>query len=161
MKKVIFFFLTFLILTTQTKLLATANDDAETYQQGIARVAAVSTAAYVGSWLGEKWAVDITTRMISQHIQSANPLFDFLIAGAVRGRSHIEAVPIAANYGAFYGAVGVTIAAPLLWDCKESLVSSSKRIYNQDVKDPATWWDYGAVGSTAIGAILLAWAALK
>lgn len=137
------------------------NDDVETYKTGFTRAGVVATSVAVGAWLGEKWAVDITTKIIKKSINSGPPLFDLTIGSAIKGRSLIEAIPIAAKTGTVVGGVTAAFLVPVAWDCGTSVSYSFKRVYNALSKnivseqEQATKKDYIAAGVTSLSAALL------
>lgn len=151
MKKLTLVFISFFIFTNHSHLCAMQNDDTENYKKGITRASFVTAAVGAGTWLGENWAVDLTTKVVKKSINSGPPLFNWTIGSAVRGRTLIEAIPVASKRGALLGAIGAAFLAPLIWDCGESVGNSCEKIY----EGKGTTTDYAATGATGLGALLL------
>lgn len=107
----------------------------------------------------EEWAADLTVKLIQNHVQSKNSLFDFTIAGAVRGKTIKDALPIAQEKGKMIGIVAGTVAVPFIWDCSILTCRSWTKIIQyalaeQDENTPAPKRrDYcmAGVGTAAIG----------
>lgn len=162
MKKYILSLFMFILLTQN--LQAAEKDD---YKGAFCRATFVATAVKAGAWLGENWAVDITTKIIRKNINSGPPFFNMTVGSSIRGRTLIDAIPIAAKKGAIVGAIAAGAMAPIIWDCSEPVAKSFLKIKNKlteanisPEEEPNTT-DYTVAGLTVTGGFLILYSIFK
>lgn len=154
-------------LASTIPLYAGPDDDEEIkeYKAGFKRATFVSAAVGLGTYLGEGWAVDITSKVITKSIKSGPVLFNIFVASSLKGAALKQALPIASKYGIVIGGVTAAFLAPVIWDCSKGIYRSGIRITNSimDTQEPtnpeekkaylgkATTKDYIASIGTIVG----------
>lgn len=134
--------LTLLIITVKNPHASDWSETSVKVKTSISRAAVTACAVYIGTELGKNWAVDITSKVIMDSVKNPNFLFNWTVGSAIRGRSLLEAIPIAEKSGAKSGAITAAVCTPLVIDFTLHAASSWGEVwqylnerYLEDKKD--------------------------
>lgn len=118
-------------------------------------------AVILGMRMGESWAADITHKVITGTVKNNSLLLDWTVGSAIRGKTLLEALPIAGKKGSQMGAVTAAILAPIVWDCSVSMYKSCKRtlrpLWDKTIpeKETPTLWDKIVAGTAVISGSMI------
>lgn len=135
--------LTLLILNIKSPYASDAPDGIESsVGTSISKAAVTGVAVYIGTEMGRNWAVDLTSKVIRDSVKNPSFLFNWTVGSAIRGRSLLEAIPIAEKSGAKIGAITASVCTPLAIDFTIHAASSWEKVgqylnerYLEDKKD--------------------------
>ncbi len=100
------------------------DDDVGNHRNMISRKSFTLVCGFLGANCGANWTVDHTTKFIHS-LHSDSKLFDLTFGSFVRGKTIIEAIPLAERYGASVGCImGVSLLAPFILDYMPIMTSS-------------------------------------
>jgi hypothetical protein len=145
-----------LIFINHVNVSAQENLDFESIASGAVKSVVVGGAVWLGTRMGENWAVDIAQKSITKTVSSNNPFFEWTVGSAIRGQTLLTALPIAAKLGAQNGAIVAAVITPFLCDCSVSICKSWNKVLTPLWEDKfseenkPTTWNKIVVGSTSV-----------